>query len=367
MAIAFRRYQDSDFDAIGRFNRRMEAGQSPYRLYHEDLAKNPTADLEVRPINDSLWVAADNDEVRGGTWLREQYFWINGATEKVGWMKFAVAESQVDPKFATVPLGMVLGLTKQQPRLMALGMGGHDAPFAKLLDAVKWRSSSVPFYFLVLRPFQVLRRLAYVRRRPGMRVAMDLAAWTGLGWLGHSVYRLPAVIAGAGRRTEVRVEERFAPWADDVWIGCRDEYHALAVRDARSLDFRFQSSGYDAVDVDRLRVSRRGHDIGWLCTKVTDRLTDHFGDLRVGLILDVLARPSDADAVLASGVRHLRGRSADIVVANFSHDVWGRAARRLRFLSGPSNVAFYRSPAADELLSAGGDALTRAHITRGDD
>ena len=345
----------------------MEAGGSPHRLYHEDLSKNPMADLEVRPINDSLWVAADDGELRGGAWLREQHFLIDGETYRVGWMKYAIAESQVDPRFATVPLGMVRGLMKQQPRLMALGMGGHDAPFAKLLDAVKWRSSSVPFYFLLLRPFRVLRRLAYVRRKPGMRVAMDLAAWTGLGWLGNSLYRLPAALARAERGAEVHLEDRFAPWADDVWARCRDEYRALAVRDARALDFRFQSTGRDAVDVERVRVRRDGEDLGWLCVEVTDDLVDHFGDLRVGLILDVLARPADAEAVLATGVRYLRGRSADIVVANFSHDAWGRAARRLRFLSGPSNVAFYRSPGADELLAAGGDALARSHITRSDD
>jgi hypothetical protein len=263
---------------------------------------------------------------------------------------------------------MVRGLVKQQPRLMALGMGGHDAPFSRLLHAAKWKSSSVPFYFLVLRPFAVLRGLRYLRRRTGMAMAMDIAAWTGAGWLAAAMHRLPATVAGADRGTESVVEARFSPWAESVWSGCRDQYEALAVRDSRALDFRFPAAGPDAVDIDRVRVRRAGEDIGWVAVQISEDLTEHFGDLRVGLIIDVLAPPSDAEAVLATGVSHLKKRSADIVVANLSHGVWRRAAERLRFLSGPSNVAFYRAPGADELLSTGdGDVMMRSHITRSDD
>ena len=63
MAITFRRYQDSDFEALQRFNDRMDAAGSPHRLYHEDLWKNPTADLDIRPVNDSLYVAVQDGEL----------------------------------------------------------------------------------------------------------------------------------------------------------------------------------------------------------------------------------------------------------------------------------------------------------------
>ena len=345
----------------------MEAGGSPHRLYHEDLSRNPEADLEVRPINDSLWVVADAEELRGGAWLRDQYFSVGGEEHRVGWMKYAIAESQVDPKFAMVPMAMVRGLVKQQPRLMALGMGGHDSPFAKLLDAMKWRSDSVPFYFLVLRPYRVLRGLEHLRRRPAMALAMDAGAWTGLGWLGNTLYRAPATLSRPGAGLDRLVESEFGPWAVRVWAACREAYHALAVRDARSLNLRFPASGSEAVEVDRVRVQRAGADVGWACVQVTDDLTEYFGSLRVGLLLDALAPPDRTEAVLAAAVGHLRDRGADIVVANFSHEAWGRAARRLRFLSGPTNVVFYRAAAADELLSGDGDVLTRTHITRTDD
>jgi hypothetical protein len=369
VAISFRRYQDSDFDALERFNRRMEAGGSPHRLYREDLTKNPTADLAIRPINDSLYVAAQDDELRGGTWLREQYFQVDGALHRVGWMKYAIAESQVDARFSMVPLVMVRGLTKQQPRLMALGMGGHDAPFARLLDAADWRSCTVPFFFLVVRPFRVLRGLTHLRGRPAMRIAMDAAAWTGAGWLGNLLYRAPALLSSAGRGLATELEPTFGSWADDLWNECRGEYHALAVRDGRALDFRFPAAGPDAVKVHRVRVRRGTDDIGWVCAKVSEggEFAHAFGDLRVGLLLDMLARPHDARSVLAAGVRYLEAHDVDIVVTNLSHDAWIDAARGLRFLSGPSNVAFYRAPAADELLFGSGRTPQTAHITRSDD
>ena len=115
MRIVVRRFQNGDADPIGRLNHRLEGGGSEHRLYKEDLSVNPDADLEIRPINDSLFVAADGDEIRGGAWLREQYFSVEGTLHRVGWMKYPVAESLVDPKYAGVPASMVLQFLRHQP------------------------------------------------------------------------------------------------------------------------------------------------------------------------------------------------------------------------------------------------------------
>ena len=110
MRIVVRRFQNGDADAIRRLNHRLEAAGIEHRVYPEDLSLNPDADLEVRPINDSLHVAADGHEIRGGTWLREQYFWVEGRRHRVGWMKYPVAESLIDPTYAGVPASMMLQL-----------------------------------------------------------------------------------------------------------------------------------------------------------------------------------------------------------------------------------------------------------------
>jgi hypothetical protein len=365
VTITVRRFADGDAEALERLNRRMKAGGVEHKLYPEDLSKNPTADLDVRPVNHALYVVADGNELRGGAWLCEQYFWVDGARHRVGWMKYPVSESLVDPGFAGVPASMILQLLRRQPRLMVIGTGGHDSPFARLLAGVGWKSSTIPFRFRVLRPFRVLRGLTYARRRGWMRVAMDLAALSGVGWLAHRI-----VTAGAGRLPQragvtATVEVRFHPWADAIWEACRGEYHALAVRDAKTLDHIYDDS---VPGLHRIRVSRQGTDIGWVCAQLLpkgENTANHFGSLEVGVLTDLLARPPDAAAVLAAGVDHLAELRADLVITYLSHSAWIDAARHARFLPGPSTFAFYRSPQAEALV-VNGTLDTRCHLTRSD-
>jgi hypothetical protein len=280
-------------------------------------------------------------------------------------MKYPVSESLVDSRFAGVPAHMVLAFLKMQPHLMALGMGGRNAPFARLLAGLGWKSSTVPFLFRVARPHRVLTRLAYLRGRPWLRAAMDAAAWSGAAWAAHRLVLATAHRVAESSRLAVTTEPRFTPWADPVWEACRDEYRALAVRDARTLDCIYPGS-FEALE--RLRVSRAGSDVGWICAQVLSPSEDraaYFGDLRVGMLTDMLALSNDAADVLATGVRHLEEQGVDLIIANLSHTAWLAAARRLRFFSGPSTFAFARSARAEELLMGDGTD-SQLHLTRSD-
>lgn len=364
MRIVVRRYQDGDSDAIDRLNRRLAAGESQHRLYKEDLSRNPHADLEVRPVNDSLFVAADGNEIRGGAWLREQLFRVDGSVHRVGWMKYPVSESLVDPLFAGVPASMVMQFIRQQPNLIALGMGGDTAPFARLLAGIGWKHSTIPLLVRAIRPTRVLRGLTFLRRRAQFRIAMNIAAWSGAGWLTHKLLGLAARRIPGFSDTSVTVEGDFTNWADPIWEAARDAYGAIAVRDAKALNVQYPSS---IEHLQRLRVSRAGSDIGWLCAETLPREpegTGRFGDLNVALITDVLAHPADASAVLAAGVKHLEAMDMDLVITYLSHSAWLAAAHRLYFVSGPSRFAFYRSPQAEQLLVADGTLESRCHFTR---
>jgi hypothetical protein len=364
--IVVRRFQDGDADSIRRLNHRLEAGGIRHRVYLEDLSANPDADLEIRPINDSLYVAADGHEIRGGTWLREQYFWVERTRHRIGWMKYPVAESLIDPEYSGVPASMMLQLLRRQPHLMALGMGGHETPFARLLAGIGWKASTIPFLFRVARPFRVLRGLTYLRQRWWLRTAMDLAAWTGAGWMTHRLFHATSHPMRGTQAITVTVEPSFTPWADRIWEACRSSYDALAVRDGRTLDHVYPA---DFPNLSRLRVARAGTEIGWCAAQVLPESPDlarYFGDLRVGMVTDALAHPTNATVVLAMGVRHLEALGVDLVITYLSHTAWTEAARRLRFLSGPSTLAFYRSPRAEELLMSGGTLSARCHLTRGD-
>lgn len=366
MRITVRRFAAEDEPAIDRLNERLRAGGSNHRLYREDLSRNPTADLAIRPVNDSLWVAASGGEIHGSAWLREQYFLVDGEQHRVGWMKYPVSESLVDAKYAGVPASMVFQLLRQQPCLMGIGMGGHDAPFARLLARAGWVASTIPLFFRVSRPFRFLRGMVYARRRKWwMRLGMDLAAWSGLGWLAHAVAVRTARVDAPADLTAT-VEPRFAPWADDAWQRIAGAYGALAVRDAKTLDFTFPASFPGLL---RIRVRSGDTELGWVCAQILSNRGEHaryFGSLKVGLITDALALPSDAAVVLKAGVDHLEREPVDVVLVYLSHVAWQTAARRLRFLSGPSTLAFYRSPRAEDLLVGDAVESQRCHFTASD-
>jgi len=103
--------------------------------------------------------------------------------------------------------------------------------------------------------------------------------------------------------------------------------------------------------------------IGWAVALDTAMRDDkYFGDLRVGSIVDALARPEDARAVIGAAARALTGRGVDLIVSNQCHQAWQDALRRSGFLEGPSNFIFAASKKLAELTGR----YEEIHINRGD-
>jgi len=110
-------------------------------------------------------------------------------------------------------------------------------------------------------------------------------------------------------------------------------------------------------------VVRQGTVIGWAVPLDTAMRDDkHFGNLRLGSIVDALALPEDAPAVMAAAAGELEQRGVDLIVSNQCHKAWADALRRSGFLEGPSNFIF----AAAKKLAALSSAFDEFHINRGD-
>ncbi len=369
MSIRIRRYSASDLEAIHRLNRKFEAAGIAHRVYSESAALTLDDGNERRPsIVERLFVAEDGEEIRGGVWLKEQEFWVDRTSVQVGWVKYPVCESLVDRKFAGVPGSMVLRLLREQPRLMALGMGGHGSPFARLLAAIGWLSSTVPLFFAVVRPYRVLRRLSYIRRSRLRALLLDLLALSGAGWLGHRLTRLGSVSRSklaSGYSAEVVYD--FGSWSDRLWQRCRDAYGFLAVRDRHALNSLYPA---DFSGVSRVRVQQDGEDVGWICTQCLDmkRLdgSSHPGQLSLGVITDCFADPSHVRGVFTIGVRQLLDSEVDLIITYQSHGTWQEAARAAGLFRGPDNYAFYCSPAVARLLESESVKKNGCHLTRSD-
>lgn len=191
-----------------------------------------------------------------------------------------------------------------------------------------------------------------------------MLAWSGLG---QAAIRLAQGVGGgasaAMRRVEMAPVDEFGEWCDPLWEQCRDEYVMSAVRDRAALRILYPSNGRFV----RLKVSRAGRVIGWTVVLVKQMSANkYFGDLRVGTIVDCLARAQDADSTIRAATVFLERTGVDLIVSNQSARWWCRALRRNGYLRGPSNFIFAPSKQLRRLLEPLDDTFHRTHLTRGD-
>jgi hypothetical protein len=293
-----------------------------------------------------LFLAVEGSVVRGGYILRRQSFSVGGATLAAAHYRLPLSEGIVNRSYAMLGLRMVRDALVREPRLYALGMGGCDKPLPAMLKRLGWGVSEVPFHFKVVHPARFLRQIRAVRTSPLRRVALDAAAYSGAGWLGMKALGL---VTGFGRRLPVcavDLARGFAPWADEVWERSRPAYALMAKRDAATLERL-----YPASDPRFLRVRAAG---GWAVLLDT-QMEGHkqFGDMRVGTIVDCLAPPECAGAVVRAAAGLLEQRGVDLIVSNQLHGAWCTALVESGFRIGPSNYLLALSPALAE--AAGGE------------
>jgi len=295
----------------------------------------------------------EDTQIRGGYILRRQQFLVAGETEIAAHYRQPLSEGVIDRAYATLALRLVRDALARQPRLYAAGMGGWNNPLPQMLKRLKWRMCEVPFHFKVVRPAPFLRNIRALRSSRWRRLALDAAAVTGAGWLGMKAL-------GIARRLPAQTSDlapSFAGWADEIWQRSRDAYRWLAVRDAATLD-----ALYAPADPRFLRLRAGG---GWALLLDT-QMRDHkqFGEMRVGTIVDCLASPEAAPAVMRAAAALLESRGVDLIVSNQLHAAWSRALLQAGFRRGPSNYLLALSPAFAAL--AGGVSEDQFHFNRGD-
>jgi hypothetical protein len=358
--MKIRRFHAGDVESIARLNARLRSANVPDVVYGEGAEQ-----FRNSAVRERMFVAEDGDEIRGAVWLREQAFRVRGEDVLCGWLKYPIAESLADARYAGVPASLIIHCMREQPRLFALGLGGHQTPLARMLKALRWTGTTVPMLVRPVRIGRVLRLAPAVRTTSVRRAAADALAWTGAGALANGARD---VLTGARRRRHPGpyAAERcvaLSTWADDLWRLVRDRYPFSAARDATTVESLLP----EVPDITRLRVRHHGRDIGWACVVrhdfSTGRPDRHFGPLTVGLLADMLAAPEHAGGVLAASIRYLEDLGVDITISNQMHAIWREGLVRVGFLPAPSNFAFYAAPAAVKLV---GKDWNQCHVNRGD-
>jgi hypothetical protein len=345
--IEIRPFSPEWLAALREFNGRLESTGM-------QLPEDPEA--EMLP-GSCLYLAVEGRDVRGGYILRPQTFSFSGELRRVAHLRLPLSEGAVNRSYARVGPLLIRSAEKAEPLLYALGMGGFDRPLPRMLQAMGWSVTSVPFYFRVVHAARFLRAIRAIRKTRPRAFLMDVAAWTGAGWLLIR-NRQKRRAQPAPKGIDANAAPEFGPWADEIWTAAQSDYAMAAVRDAGALQQLYPARAQRLL---RLRVN----SCGWALLLDTPMHGDqYFGDLRVGTIVDCMGS-LDTDAperVIHAARRYLEKRGVDLIVTNQSHETWRDALRAAGFLQGPSNFLF----AASKALAALGVPAEEMHINRGD-
>lgn len=352
--------------AVLAFNQRMSSGGSPWGFYGESVP-----DWIAPQPGQKVWreyhVAVDESgAVHGAFALKPQEWFVHGQPHTVADWQGPFSEGSVDPRFNTLGLRMLRDMLKKQPLLYSWGHGGNEQPMVEMLQKLGWQMHYTPFFLLVCRPARFLRLNAMLRSSGLRRLALDLAAWSGLGYVVLKLLHFTLRLRAPRKYTAVAtVVPRFDAWADDVWDRCKSRYAAIALRDAASMNALVPGTGW--LKGIRLRVDRAGQTIGWAV--VLDTQMDgepRFGTLRVGSIVDCLADPDDSGEVVAAATRFLQERGADLVISNQAHPAWTQGFAYNGYVVLQNRRMFAPSPALRSLLEPFDITARGLHLTNMD-
>lgn len=343
--------------AVVALNKRLVAGgMNPTLIFPEE----PRAEFPTDPnaaIHQEFFLAVEGDIVRGGYFMTHETWLIHGQPHRVSHYRLPLSESVIDRQYTYVSKAVMNHGLKRLPYVYCLGMGSYDL-FPKRLAVLKWPMFSAAFLFHARRPAKVLRNLRSVRKNARKRLLLDLASYTGAGTIGMGL--LQTIRHQSAPRTTVDVVPEFGPWADELLDRMKTVYPLLQRRGSEALNTRYPQS--DARYI-RLRIGD-----GWavmLDTQMKDHL--HFGDLRVGTIVDTFGPLEQARTIVQAAARHLADRGVDLIISNQTHATWVDAFAQSGFLSGPSNYIFACTPQLAETLNGPFEQTQKTlHITRGD-
>ena len=327
----FRAGCPQDAAKVDAFNRRLAAAGETYHRLSLQQPFRTMRHREHSPIKVEKLFCFNSDEIRGGVNVKQMIFWINGTPEPVAFSCYQLSEGIVNRSFNNVGILIQRELHRRYP--LRYDLGGS---ISKRKPFNRWSYRlTVPLHFAVLRPNAFLRNIQFLRRRKWLRIPLDVAASTGIGTPGFALLRLIQHVRGRFPATENLCTERFdrwEDWADDVWKSARNRYSLIGDRSRAALESLYPE-GHEHLIKCRFMTKDTKRLIGWAVITAS-RLKDHtyFGNMRLGAIVDMLAVPEDAYAVVSGALVAARQAMADLVIVNHSDHRWNQAIKRAGML-----------------------------------
>lgn len=376
MAIVIQPYRREHEAAVQDFNRRLQSSSGDANLvFSQSATPRWLPPANDNPVWNEFYLAIDASSgdkplARGAYALKQEQVFVRGkGTHRIACYHHPVSEGVVDRSFASVGMLLARDALARQPLLYALGMGGAETPIARMLKALGFSLTPIPFYFRVVYAAKFLREMQALRDKPWRATLMNAAAATGTGWLtiksAQAIARLRSRSSSSVPDFAVDEIGEFSAWTDGLWDQAKETVSFATVRDANTLRLLYPPQFTSSIaSTRRLRISRNGSAIGWAVIGVR-RKDPKFGEMRVGSIVDCWAMPENAASVVRAATEALENDGVDLIVSNQSNSAWCSALEKAGFLKGPSTFIFAASKKLTELLQPS-EVPATFHITRAD-
>jgi hypothetical protein len=360
-AIVVRPLAEDLVPAVRDFNSRLDAAGAPREFrFPECHISGWLSKTNDRRLYEEYFALLEKGTIRGCYIFKHQDFSFYDVIHSIGFWHWPISEGMVNNKYSWVASRMLGTALKAQPLIYGLAMTDQ---LTRLLTTVGWSVCRVPFYFKVNCAGRFLKEIRVLRKTKARQLIAKLAARTGIGGLALKILQ-SAREAGGPRDERAEVIRGFSGWTDDLWNACKGPYAMIAVRDSETLNVLYPASSSRFLCY---KVTRGSTVLGWavlLDTQMRDN--KHFGDLRVGSIVDCLALPEHASGVVRAATKVLEGRGVDLIVSNQSHVAWCAALQSAGFLPGPSNFRFAASQELAKLLDPLPTTMGHIHLNWGD-
>jgi len=366
VAISVIPYTEEWIPEVVAFNERQRAAGTHWGWY-----KTPVD--EWLPARDGHktwrehWLAVEDDQlVRGAYALKPHEWMVRGKAELVVDWQGPITEGVTNRRYNTLGLRLLREMLRRYPLLYSWGHGGLEQPMLLMLEKLGWLLHRTPFLLRVVHPFRFLRKNRLLRTSPRNRLALDALAFSGAGSIGlRALHGVRAARHSRTPQAQATPFERFEAWADAVWERVAPAYTVIASRDAATMNVLLPAGGWPGAT--KLRVERDGATLGWAAVLDTRMQDDRrFGTLRVGSIVDALAAPDDAEAVVGAAFRFLRARGVDVVISNQSHPAWIAGFAAHGFEAIPNRRVFAASPELQKRMAPFEEAQRGLFLTNMD-
>ena len=347
--------------AARRFNTRLRQANAEVDFFlPEKITVDDGANFSL--VTKRYYLVLEGEEVRASAYLQGQPVWVGGTVQPVWNVQSFLSEGIVNPSYAPVAVFMIKELLKRNCLIYAVGMGSESRPFPRLLKALRWDISAVPFFFRVRRASRFLHNLQFLRGHFLSSVLADLLAYTGVGPL---LIHASQAIKRKRLRPGASYDQvaRFDRGVDGVWEKAKSGLSFSIESTSETLNALLPAT---VERMFRIRVASEGLVIGWGILMISNyRLHHHFGDMRVGTIVSALSCPGKEASVVASALAVLAEHGVDLTITNEMQETWQKAFESCGFFRGPSNYLLGLSPALAAAIPIQRDR-GRVHVNRAD-